>query len=75
MRAAAEDKVATSVLDVEAVLASECAAAAAAEDAGFGRRIASIDDELRKLSRLREDPRLLPIGRPPGEDHLNRSCE
>lgn len=75
VRAAAEDKVATSVLDVEAVLASECAAAAAAEDAGFGRRIASIDDELRKLARLREDPRLLPIGRPPGEDHLNRSCE
>ena len=75
VRAAAEEKVATSVLDVEAVLASEGAAAAAAQDAEFGRRIASIEAELRRLARSQDDPRLLPIGRPPGEGHLNRSCE
>ena len=75
VRAAAEEKVATSMLAAEAALASESAAAGAAEDVEFGRKIAAIDAELRKHLRSREDPHLLPLGRPPGESHLNRSCE
>lgn len=75
VRAAAEEKVAASVLEAEAALASASAVAGADEDVEFGRKIASIDAEIRKHSRSREDPRLLPPGRPPGESHLNRSCE
>ncbi|MDA2892449.1 hypothetical protein PDG61_16130 [Mycolicibacterium sp. BiH015] len=75
VRAAAEEKVATSVLDAEAIWASEGAAAAADEDAEYVRRTASIDAEIRKLARFRDDPRLLPLGRPPGDSVLNRSCE
>lgn len=75
VRAAAEEKVAAGMLDAEAVLASDEAAAASERDAEFARRIASIDVEIRKLARLQKDPSLLPTGRPPGDGHLNRSCE
>lgn len=75
VRATAEEKVATSVLDAEAMWASEGAAAAADEDAEYVRRMVSIDAEIGKLARFRKDPHLLPLGRPPGEGLLNRSCE
>lgn len=75
VRAAAEEKVAVAVLDVEAALVSKSAAGASREDAEFGRAIAAIETEIRKLSRFQKDPSLLPIGRPPGDTHLNRSCE
>lgn len=75
VRVAAEEKVALAVLDAEAALASESVAMASHEDAEFRREITSIDAEIRKLTRIQKDPSLLPIGRPTGDTHLNRSCE
>ncbi len=75
VRAAAEEQVATSMLAAESAMAAAHAAADADEDAESGQRIAAIDAELRQLLRSLNAFSLLPAGRQPGNELLNRSCE
>ncbi|WNG87942.1 hypothetical protein C6A87_001265 [Mycobacterium sp. ITM-2016-00317] len=64
VRAAAEERVAARMLTLET---------------SIGRRIAEVETEIRALSRAQSRPIgqdcWLPVGRPRGESHLNRSCE
>lgn len=73
VRAAADERVGTGTLAVEAGRAG--AGARSDEDAALGRRIASLDAEMQRLSQRSPDGPVLPVGRPAGGGHLNRSCE
>ncbi|MCV7130034.1 hypothetical protein [Mycolicibacterium vanbaalenii] len=74
-----EERVAAGMLAAETAIAAESARAAAARDGDTRRRIAAIEAELHDLSQARmllvRRENLLPVGRPPGGGHLNRSCE
>ena len=84
VRAAAEEWVATRMLALETAVAAAGdgrtdAARNAAGEGATDRRIAEVETEIRDLSRARKhrigQDRRLPVGRPPGGRHLNRSCE
>ncbi|WP_460355486.1 hypothetical protein [Mycobacterium sp. ZZG] len=79
LRVVSEERVATRMLAVETALAAAGAASGDAEDAVAGARIAQVEAALRELSRARQrrigHHDLLPLGRSPGGNHLNRSCE
>ncbi|PQP46262.1 hypothetical protein ACORG1_01340 [Mycobacterium sp. TJFP1] len=79
LRAAVEERVAAGMLAAETAIAAERTRAAAARDGDTRRRIAAIEAELHELSQARmllvRRENLLPVGRPPGGGHLNRSCE
>lgn len=79
VRVAVEERVAVGMLAAESAIAAGSTCAGSAEDRETGRRIAAIEAELRTLSQARmhhiRRENLLPVGRPPGGGHLNRSCE
>lgn len=79
LRCVTEERVATRMLAVETALAAARAVSGDAEDAAAGTRIAQVEAALFELSRARRrrigHHDLLPVGRSPGGDHLNRSCE
>lgn len=73
VRAAAEERIGTRILAVEAGRAG--ADARSGDEVSLARRIASVDAELRRLTAEAAGPGVLPVGRPAGGGHLNRSCE
>ncbi|MGQ9351967.1 hypothetical protein [Mycolicibacterium gilvum] len=73
VRAAADERVGTGILAVEAGRAG--ADARSDEDVALGRRITSLDAEIQRLSQRPPGGTVLPVGRPAGGGLLNRSCE
>ena len=79
VRASADERVAAAMLLAETEMMSAAAAETAIEEAEFGHSIAAVDAQIgalrSALGRGSENRNLLPVGRPPGYGHLNRSCE